>query len=101
MVRKQWVVMLGLALVVATTACTSTMTPLNDAEQAAIEAKIRAEIATHYPGETFDIHIDVTDAGVVTLGGTVDDNDKRVRIDKIARETGNVRRVINNIAVKE
>ena len=103
MKRNQWAVVAGLMLVIlgslATLAC-STAGPHGNVDQAAIEANIRAGIATHYPGETFDIHIDVTEAGTVTLGGTVNDNDKRTRIGDIARETPGVRRVVNNIAVK-
>ncbi|HXT22860.1 MAG TPA: BON domain-containing protein, partial [Thermoanaerobaculia bacterium] len=60
---------------------------------------IRSQIATHYPGETFDISIEVTEDGTVTLGGKVNDNDKRTRIGTIARETPGVRRVVNNITV--
>ena len=44
---------------------------------------------------------DVTEAGVVTLTGTTDDNDKRTRIGEIARNTPGVKRVVNNITVGE
>ena len=80
MKRNQWVWAAGLALMVivtmGTVAC-STATPHNDVDQAGIEANIRAQIATHYPGETFDISIEVAENGTVTLGGKVNDNDKR------------------------
>jgi osmotically-inducible protein OsmY len=87
---------MGFLLIAFTMAC-STATPHNDVDQAAIEANIRSGIATHYPGETFDIKIDVTEGGLVTLSGTVNDNDKRTRIGTIARETPGVTRVVNNI----
>jgi len=103
MKRNQWAVVVGLMVIalgsLMTLAC-STGGPHNDVDQAAIEANIRSQIATHYPGETFDIKIDVTEAGTVTLGGTVNDNDKRTRIGDIAKETPGVRRVVNNIEVK-
>ena len=103
MKRNQWAVVVGLMVIVLgslmTMACSS-RGPHNDVDQAAIEANIRSQIATHYPGETVDIHIDVTENGTVTLGGTVNDNDKRTRIGDIARETPGVRRVVNNIEVK-
>jgi osmotically-inducible protein OsmY len=102
MKRNSWVAVVGLALVViaamGTLAC-STGGPHNDVDQAGIEANIRAQIATHYPNETFDIKIDVTEGGTVTLSGTVNDNDKVTRIGEIARNTPGVRRVVNNITV--
>jgi osmotically-inducible protein OsmY len=100
MKRNQWVVAAGLALMVILSVACSTGGPHNDVDQAAIEANIRSQIATHYPGETFDINIEVTEGGTVTLGGTVNDNDKRTRIGEIAQHTPGVRRVVNNIAVK-
>ncbi|HEV8630257.1 MAG TPA: BON domain-containing protein [Thermoanaerobaculia bacterium] len=102
MVRKQWVWVVAAFLLVAVSACssTSTVTP-KPMDKAAIEADIRSQIATHYPGETFDIGIEVTDNGTVTLRGTVDDNDKRSRIEKMARGTSGVVRVVNEIKVKE
>ena len=104
MKRNQWVWAAGFALLVivtmGTVAC-STATPHNDVDQAGIEANIRAQIATHYPGETFDISISVAENGTVTLGGKVDDNDKRTRIGEIATNTPGVTRVVNNITVGE
>ena len=101
--RNQCVWAAGLVLMVivsiGTLAC-STATPHNDVDQAAIEANIRSQIATHYPGETFDISIEVQENGTVTLGGTVDDGDKRTRIGTIARETPGVTRVVNHIEVR-
>jgi osmotically-inducible protein OsmY len=104
MKRNQCVWAAGLVLLaivaMGTVAC-STAAPHNDVDQAGIEANIRAQIATHYPGETFDISIEVTEDGAVTLGGKVNDNDKRTRIGEIARNTPGVNRVINNITVGE
>ena len=104
MKRNQWVAAVGLAVMavaaVMTMAC-STGGPHNNVDQAAIEANIRSQIATHYTGQTFEINIEVTENGTVTLGGTVDDNDKRTRIGEIARDTPGVSRVVNNITVKE
>ena len=99
MKRNQWVVAVGLALMVIMTMACSTGGPHNEVDQAAIEANIRAQIATHYPGETFDISIKVTEGGLVTLEGTVNDEDKKTRIGEIARNTPGVRRVVNNIGV--
>jgi len=102
--RNQCVWAAGLVLMVivsiGTLAC-STATPHSEVDQAGIEANIRAQIATHYPGETFDISIGVAENGTVTLGGKVDDNDKRTRIGEIASNTPGVTRVVNNITVGE
>ena len=43
----------------------------------------------------------MADNGTVTLGGEVDDNDKRTRIGEIASNTPGVTRVVNNITVGE
>jgi hypothetical protein len=101
MMRKQWVVVLGFALMVFGMACrhTQEVTP-KPLDKAAIEADIRSQIATHYPGKTFDIGIDVSDDGTVTLKGHVDDNDKRTRIVEIAQQTSGVRRVVNELEVQ-
>ncbi|HET9765424.1 MAG TPA: BON domain-containing protein [Thermoanaerobaculia bacterium] len=101
MKRNQWILAVGLALMAVVTMACSTATPHNNVDQAAIEANIRSQIATHYPGETFDISIEVAENGTVTLGNKVDDNDKRTRIAEIARNTPGVTRVVNNITVGE
>ena len=102
MVRKQWVWVVAVLLLVSLSGCGSVSqgTP-DEIDETAIEADVRAQVATHYPGETFDIGVDVSDRGVVTLTGDVDDNDKRTRIGEIARSTAGVTGVVNNIKVKE
>ena len=100
MTKKHWAVVLGMVLMVAAVGCSSSG-PHGGADQTAIEANIRSQIATHYPGETFDISIEVSEDGVVTLAGDVNDNDKRTRIGTIAQETPGVTRVVNNITVRE
>ncbi len=101
MKRNQWVVVMGLALLILGSVACSSRGPHSEVDQTAIEANIRSQIATHYPSETFDIGIHVSDTGVVTLKGEVNDNDKRTRIGTIAQETPGVSRVVNNITVKE
>ena len=71
----------------------------DDLDPAAIEAAIRGEIAAKYPGETFDIGINVTEDGVVTLSGSIDTATRRQEIGEIARDVHDVRRVINNLQV--
>ena len=101
MTRKQWVMVLGLVMMVVGMACrhTSEITP-KPLDKAAIEADIRSQIATHYPTETFDIGISAADDGTVTLTGDVKDKAQKDYIGRAAAGTSGVRRVINNIAVK-
>ena len=100
MKRNQWVAVVGLALMVIASVACSTRGPHSDIDQAGIEANIRSQIATHYPNQTFDISIEVSEGGEVTLAGDVNDPDKKTRIGEIARTTPGVRRVVNNITVK-
>lgn len=72
----------------------------SDVDPAAIEASIRTGIAGQYPGETFSIGVDVTEDGVVTLSGTVEDDMRRQKIGEIARDVADVRRVINDLRVE-
>ena len=101
MMRKQWVVVLGFALMMVGMACrhTAEVTP-KPLDKGAIEADIRSQIATHYPTETFDIHITVSDDGTVELHGDVKDKAQKDWIGRAAQGTSGVRRVINNITVK-
>jgi osmotically-inducible protein OsmY len=77
----------------------STATP-DEVDPAAIEASIRSQILTTYPGETFDIGVSVSDAGVVTLTGTVDSEEKRTRLAEVARSVDGVERVVNELRVE-
>jgi osmotically-inducible protein OsmY len=71
----------------------------SDLDPAAIETAIRAGIAEQYPDTTFDIGIAVTEDGVVTLTGTVEDDIQRQKIVEIARDVHDVERVINNLEI--
>ena len=72
----------------------------SDLDPAAIEAAIRSGIASQYPDDTFDIGIAVTEDGVVTLTGTVENDTQRQKIGEIARDVHDVERVINNLDVQ-
>ena len=76
----------------------STATP-DEVDPAAIEASIRSQILTTYPGETFDVGISVSDEGVVTLSGSIDSAERKNRIGDLARSVAGVTRVINNLSV--
>lgn len=66
----------------------------------AIEASIRSQILAEYPGQTFAIGIDVTDAGVVTFEGTVDNAEQQRRIPELAQQVRGVTKIFNRLAVR-
>ena len=100
---KPWVhgVVVLVALLAMTAGCrsTSTATP-DEVDSEAIEASIRSQILSEYPDETFDVGVDVDDAGVVTLTGDVDSESQRTRIAELARAVAGVQRVVNNLRVE-
>lgn len=71
----------------------------SDLDPAAIETAIRAGIAEQYPDTTFDVGIEVTEDGVVTLTGTVEDSTQRQKIGEIAGDVHDVERVINQLEI--
>lgn len=72
----------------------------NELDPVAIEAAIRTGIANQYPDDTFDVGISVTEDGVVTLTGTVENDTQRQKIVEIAGEVHDVERVINELEVQ-
>jgi len=98
--RSAFVVLLLLLVAVVGSSCRSLPEVTGDTlDPAAIETAIRAGIAEQYPDTTFDIGIAVTEDGVVTLTGTVEDDIQRQKIVEIARDVHDVERVINNLEV--
>jgi osmotically-inducible protein OsmY len=87
-------------IVLAATACGSMnrVTPAG-ADDAAMEADIRAKIAEEIPGKTFDIGVSVKD-GVATLSGSVATDADRRRIADAARSVNGVKSVINNLQLQ-
>ena len=100
---KPWaqLMVVMMVLLVATAGCRSlsTATP-DEVDPEAIEASIRSQILAEYPDETFDLGIDVSDGGVVTLSGDVDSDSQRTRIAELARGVAGVERVVNNLKVE-
>lgn len=72
----------------------------SDLDPVAIETAIRGQIAAQYPDETLDIGIAVTEDGVVTLSGSVEDDVKRDKLAEIAGDVHDVRRVINRLTIR-
>lgn len=90
-----------LALVVLLTvvsACSSTTTPGDKVDDAAITAAVKAKLATDGDINPFNIDVD-SNEGVVTLQGRVAKAEARSKAEEHARNTEGVRRVINLITV--
>lgn len=92
------VVCFALALVLALGACSSTQTPGQQVDDAAITAAVKAKLAADGDINPFNIDVDSND-GVVTLQGRVEKDEARTKAEQLARDTENVRRVINLIKV--
>ena len=79
----------------AKNAYTGTVTALDDTT---ITTKVKAAFASGKGIESNDIHVTTT-AGVVTLGGTVQNSGMAARVEAIARNTDGVRGVNNDLRV--
>ena len=90
---------LAVALLLASTSCRPSQTLERQTDDAVIEARIKAELATDVGAATItSVEVNVTN-GVVTLAGPVKTQDEKQRIEAVARETEGVRSVTNNIQV--
>ncbi|HVR95813.1 MAG TPA: BON domain-containing protein [Thermoanaerobaculia bacterium] len=87
-----------LALLLAFGACSSTQTAGTQVDDAAITAAVKAKLAADGDINPFNIDVD-TNEGVVTLQGRVEKEEARTKSEQLARDTENVRRVINLIKV--
>ena len=92
----------GLVLVLAlfSNAC-STAQPVKEqpADDASITTKVKAKLATDGDINPFNINVDTTNEGVVTLQGRVKKAETRMKAERYARETGGVKKVINLVKV--
>lgn len=79
----------------AKNAYTGTATALSDTT---ITTKVKAAFASGKDIKSNDIHVTTT-AGVVTLGGQVQNSDMAARVVAIARNTSGVRSVTNDLRV--
>ncbi|MFN2239133.1 MAG: BON domain-containing protein [Thermoanaerobaculia bacterium] len=98
--RKFISVLAMMVALVAFAACSSInqITP-SEWDDAAIEADVRAKIASDVPDQTFSVGVKVEDR-VVTLTGTAASSAQRTEIANAAARVDGVRRVINNIQVQ-
>jgi osmotically-inducible protein OsmY len=97
---RLWTTMILAVVMLSAGACRSLdqITPA-ELDDDAIEAELRARIATEFPDKTFSIGISVRDR-FVTLSGSVDSNEQRQTIADLARRIEGVRGVTNNLRVE-
>jgi len=90
---------LAVAAILASVSCRPSQTLERQTDDAAIEAKIKAKLATDVGAATItSVEVNVTN-GVVTLAGPVQTQDERQKIEAVARGIEGVRSVTNNIQV--
>lgn len=98
--NRKIVLALVAVLALSAMACSSlnqvTPAPLDNA---AMEADVRAAIASDHLDQTFSLGVSV-DNGIVTLSGTVDSAAQRSSIAASANRVDGVRSVINNLTVR-
>ncbi len=93
------IVALAMAGVLASTSCRPSQTLERQTDDAAIEARIKAKLATDVGAATItSVEVNVTN-GVVTLAGPVSSQDEKQRIEAVARSVEGVRSVTDNIQV--
>ncbi len=99
MARKFTYVALVLMLTLALGACSINRQTPAGLDDAAIEADVRAKIASAVPEKTFAVEVEVDD-GVVTLSGHASTAGQRSEIAEAANSVNGVKRVINNIHIQ-
>lgn len=94
MVRNRIYVVLSLFLVaLALSACSMNRVLPEAADEEAMMVEVRSAIAAAVPGKTFDLGVDVTEGGTVTLTGDVDSAADRDAIVGKVRQVNGVRSV--------
>lgn len=94
MYRNRTFVIVSLLLAtLAATACSMNRVLPEAADEEAMLVEVRAAIAAAVPGKTFDLGVDVTEGGVVTLNGEVDSSSDRDAIVSKVRQVNGVRSV--------
>jgi hyperosmotically inducible periplasmic protein len=95
MYRNRSFALLVLVLVglMATTACSLNRQLPEAADEEAMMVEVRSAIGAAVPGKTFDLGVDVTEGGGVTLTGQVDSSADRDAIVSKVRQVNGVRSV--------
>jgi osmotically-inducible protein OsmY len=84
--QKKAILFLSLSVlfVITAAACSLNRALPSEVDKPAMEADVRAAIASAVPGKTFAIQVDVMDGGAVKLSGHVDDqSDKDAIVSKV------------------
>jgi hyperosmotically inducible protein len=98
-IRNSFPIAAAVAVVLASASCRPSQTLERQTDDAAIEARIKAKLATDVGAATItSVEVNVTN-GVVTLAGPVQTPDERQRIEAVARGVEGVKSVTNNIQV--
>lgn len=90
--------LLALVLVVGLGACSTNVAPSVQADDAAITATVKTQLAADPDVAAHNIDVD-TNKGIVTLSGTVEDQNEKQEAERIASGVDGVQRVINNLTV--
>ena len=94
MSRNRSFVFLTLFLIaLAASACSLNRQLPEAADEEAMMVEVRSAIAAAVPGKTFDLGVDVTEGGSVTLTGQVDNSSDRDAIVSKVRQVNGVRSV--------
>lgn len=94
MYRNRSFIFVALLMVaLAASACSMNRVLPEAADEEAMLVEVRAAIASAVPGKTFDLGVDVTEGGGVTLTGEVDSSADRDAIVSKVRSVNGVRSV--------
>jgi osmotically-inducible protein OsmY len=88
---------LPLLLILLVAAAAADKPPMNDA---AIRDQVLIRLTTDAEVRGGELQVDVKD-GVATIGGVVDEKKRKDKASKIAKKVKGVKKVINNIVIKE
>src|SRR5688572_10951523 len=92
--RNRTLLFLSLILVaLVASACSMNRQLPEAADEEAMVVEVRSAIAAAVPGKTFDLGVDVTEGGSVTLTGQVDSSADRDAIISKVRQVNGVRSV--------
>ena len=91
--HKKSIVALSLLLLVVASACSLNRQLPKAADEEAMMVEVRSAIAAAVPGKTFSLGVDVTEGGLVTLTGTVNNASDRDAIIAKVRQVNGVRSV--------
>ena len=92
--RNKLLVLVTLLLVgLMASACSMNRVLPEAADEEAMVVEVRSAIASAVPGKTFDLGVDVTEGGGVTLTGEVDSSADRDAIISKVRQVNGVRSV--------